>query len=104
MIDHDVVRQIKDSVGVLLSSYAKKIEAAMDEEGIVTISLPVKIKQSGPKLDVEVGIGFVKERVKDAVGFTIKGQKELFGPDGVDLEVGINASDVNSNNSYGDDK
>ncbi len=89
MIDHDVVRGIKDGVGSLLSNYAKEIETAMAEEGTVTISLPVKIKQCGPKLDIEVGIGFVKERVKDAVGFTVDGQQELFGPDGVNLEVGI---------------
>ena len=87
MIDYDVIRQIKDSMGALLSNYAKEIEAAMAEEGTVAVSLPVKIKQSGPRLDIEVGIGFIKERIKDAVGFTVDRQKELFGPDGVDDET-----------------
>lgn len=102
MINYAVVKQIKDTVGTLLSNYAKEIETAMAEEGTVTISLPVKIKQSGPKLNIEVGIGFVKEKVKDAVGFTIEGQKELFGPDGVDLEVGIGGGNVNDNGKFGD--
>ncbi|MBE9570094.1 MAG: hypothetical protein IMF11_05680 [Proteobacteria bacterium] len=89
MISYDVVEQIKDTVGTLLSNYAKGIEAAMADEGTVTISLPVKIKQDGPKLDIEVGIGFVKERIRDAVGFTVDGQKELFSSGGVDMEVTV---------------
>ncbi|MCK4826681.1 hypothetical protein KA005_63680, partial [bacterium] len=102
MIDHNVVKEIKASVGSLLSNYAKVIDCAMAEEGNVTISLPVKIKQSGPNLDVDVGIGFVKERVKDAMTFTVDGQKELFGPDGVNLEVGINWDDTDGNGVFGD--
>ena len=78
MIDHDVVQGIKDGIGTLLSNYTKEKETAMAEEGTVTISMPVKIKEDGPNTDVEVGIGFVKERVKDAVGFTCSEQKELF--------------------------
>ena len=89
MIDHNVVTRIKDGVGELLSIYAEEIETAMAEEGTVTISVPVKIKQSGPKLDIGVGISFVKERVKDAIGFTVDGQQELFGKDGVALEVTV---------------
>jgi len=75
---YDVVKQIEKSVGGLLTSYAKEIELVMAEDGSVLISLPLKIKRTGPKLDIKVGIGFVKERIKDAVGFTIDGQKELF--------------------------
>ena len=63
----------------MLLNYAKEIEIAMADEGTVTISLPVKVKQHGPELDIEVGIGFVKEKVKDAIGFTVCDQKELFG-------------------------
>ena len=79
MIEKTTINQIANTVGGLLETYTKEIDAAMAEEGTLTISLPVKIKQDGPKLDVEVGIGFVKEKVKDAVGFTVTEQKELFG-------------------------
>jgi len=78
MINPEVVNGIKDSLGNLLTDYAKEIETAIVNEGAVAVSLPVKIKQTGSDLDVEVGIGFIKEKVKDSIGFTISGQKELF--------------------------
>ena len=81
MIKKITIDRIANAVSGLLDTYAKEIDTAMAEEGTLSISLPVKIKQDGPKLDVEVGIGFIKEKVKDTIGFTVTEQKELFRGD-----------------------
>ena len=78
MIKKTTISQIADTISSLLEAYTKEIDAAMAEEGTLSISMPVKIKQDGQNLGVEVGIGFIKEKVKDAVGFTVSEQKELF--------------------------
>jgi hypothetical protein len=83
LIDQDVINKIRDSVGELLETYSKEMNVAMDDADGVDISLPVKVRQNGPKLDVQVGIGFVKTRIKDSVLFTVSSQKELFGDEGI---------------------
>ena len=82
MIKKNTIDRIANAVSGLLDTYAKEIDTAMAEEGTLSISLPVKIKQHGPELDIEVGIGFVKEKVKDSIGFTMAEQAELFGNEG----------------------
>ena len=75
MIDQDVFKQISRCVNGLLDSYSSEIAAAMDAEGAVSISLPVKIQQKGENLDVDVKIGFIKERIKDSVSFVADKQE-----------------------------
>jgi hypothetical protein len=45
----------------------------------VDVSLPVKIRAEGPKIEVLVGVSFVKTKIKDSVSFVVSEQKELFG-------------------------
>lgn len=77
-ISDDTIYQIKDNIGRLLSDYSAEISVAIVNEGMVTISLPVKIVQNGPKLNIDIGINFIKERIKNATSFVVDGQKELF--------------------------
>ena len=63
----DVIEKIKDSVYGMLVTYRKGISAAITDEGGVSIALPVKIVQNGEKIDVQVGINFVKDRIKDNI-------------------------------------
>lgn len=97
----DVIEKIKDSVVELLTHYKGGIESAIKEEGMVSIALPVKMVQNGEKLDVQVGINFVKDRIKDDIVFTISDQRELFGPDGVSIEAKILSKVTNMVNEDG---
>jgi hypothetical protein len=78
LIKADVIDKIRDNVTNLLQTYTKELNAAMDDNDGVDISLPIKIRQGGSKLDVAVGINFIKTRVKDSVIFAVSDQKELF--------------------------
>lgn len=77
-IGTETIDNIKKVIDDLLHTYSEEINAAMGEEGVVSVSLPVKIKEKDESLDVTVGIGFVKTRVKDEIGFTVSSQEELF--------------------------
>ena len=77
-IGTETIHNIKKVMDDLLHTYSEEINAAMAEEGTVSVSLPVKIKEKGESLDVTVGIGFIKTRVKDEIGFTVSSQKEIF--------------------------
>lgn len=74
----DVIEKISDTAKALLMAYRKGISCAITNEGGVSIALPVKISQSGEKIDVQVGINFVKDRIKDDIAFTISDQIEMF--------------------------
>lgn len=87
MLGSTAIATITKAIGGLLSDYAKEIEVGMADDGTLAISVPIKVKQAGPVVDVEVGISFVKEKIKDAVTFQVDGQRELFGPDGTSVEI-----------------
>ena len=74
----ETIKQIADSINQMLSAHSEEIEEATEIDGTVSISLPVKLEESGPEIKVKVGIGFVKTRVKDEINFVIGEQKELF--------------------------
>jgi len=77
-IDTDLIKQISDGVNSLLGDYSTEIEEAAELDGIVTISLPVKLEEDGPNTNICVGISFVKTKIKDAVTMVASPQKELF--------------------------
>ena len=81
-ITTEVIEKIRDSVVELLTQHKGGIGFAITDEGGVSIALPVKMVQEGEKLNVLVGINFVKDRIKDDIVFTVSDQQELFGPDG----------------------
>jgi len=60
----------------------------MEQEGSVTVSVPVKIKPvSSGENNVEVGINFVAERVKDSQSQIIyENQKSIFDQKGKESE------------------
>ena len=78
LIKADTIDKIRDNVVDLLQTYTQELNVALDDGDGVDVSLPVKIRQGGPRLEVQVGIGFVKTRVKDSVAFVVSEQKELF--------------------------
>ena len=88
-INKDVTDKIAANVGDLLTTYSDGIQAAISDEGQVAVSLPVKIIQNGDKVDIQVGISFVKERIKDTVTFTVSDQRELFKDGGASVEAKI---------------
>lgn len=78
LIGQDVIQKIQESIVDLLETYQKELDATATEYGGVDVSLPVKIRAEGPKVEVQVGISFVKTKIKDSVSFVVSEQKELF--------------------------
>ena len=78
LIGQDVIQKIKESVRDLRETYQKELDATTTEYGGVDVSLPVKIRAEGPKVEVQVGVSFTKSKVRDSVSFVVSGQKELF--------------------------
>ena len=78
LIGQDVINKIKESIIDLLETYQKELDATTTEYGGVDVSLPVKIRVDGSKVEAQVGISFTKSKVKDSVSFVVSGQKELF--------------------------
>lgn len=81
LIGQDVIQKIQESIVDLLETYQKELNATTEKYGGVDVSLPVKIRAEGPKIEVLVGVSFVKTKIKDSVSFVVSGQKELF-PEG----------------------
>ena len=78
LIGQDVIQKIQESVVDLLETYQKELNATTEEYGGADVSLPVKIRVDGPKVEAQVGISFTKSKVKDSVNFVVSEQKELF--------------------------
>ena len=76
-INREKLKKINNTIAELLLTYQGDITEALDSEGTVVISLPIKITEDNGKLSVKVGIGFVRSRIKDSIDFTI--QKEILG-------------------------
>lgn len=77
-IESDVIRKISISVDGLLQKHSEDISAAMiDGDDTVSISMPVKMVKKGSELIVQVGINFVRTRVKDEAMFTVSDQAEI---------------------------
>ena len=81
LINETTIDKVMANIKDLLTTYLKEVNVSLDENGGVDISLPVKIRQNGQKLEVQVGIGFVKTKVKDAVVFVVDDQPGLFDGD-----------------------
>jgi len=77
-INTETIEKIKNTVGDLFTQYTKEIQTAIENEGGVSIGFPVKIVQNGERLDVQIGINFVKARIKDGVTFIVTDQLEMF--------------------------
>ena len=82
LIEKSTLGKIRANIAVLLETYLKEMNISLDENAAVDISLPVKVRQSGQKLEIQVGIGFVKTKVKDAVVFVVDDQPGLFNETG----------------------
>jgi len=77
-ISIDVIDKIRDSVQGLLWEHREDVSAAMiDGDDTVSISMPVKMVKKGSDLIVQVGISFVRTRVKDEAIFTVSDQAEI---------------------------
>ena len=77
-INTETIEKIKDRAGELLDTYIAEIQKAIDNEGEVSIGLPIKIRQAEERFDVQIGIGFVKSRIKDNITFSLTDQIEMF--------------------------
>jgi len=78
-ITSEIIEKTKDRAGELLDSYIAEIQTAIDNEGEVSIGLPIKIKLNGERFDVQIGISFVKSRIKDNITFSLTDQQiEMF--------------------------
>jgi len=77
-INTEIIEKIKDKAGDLLSQYIAEIQTAIENEGEVSIGLPIKIKQSEERFDIQIGISFVKARIKDGITFSLADQIEMF--------------------------
>ncbi|MBW2220368.1 MAG: hypothetical protein JRF40_12905 [Deltaproteobacteria bacterium] len=77
-INTETIEKIKNTVGDLFTQYTGGIQAAIENEGNVSIGFPVKIVQNVERFDVQIGINFVKARIKDGVTFIVTDQLEMF--------------------------
>ena len=77
-INTEIIEKIKDRAGDLLSQYIAEIQTAIENEGDISIGLPIKIKQSEERFDIQIGISFVKARIKDGITFSLTDQIEMF--------------------------
>ena len=78
LIGKSTIGKITGTIDDLLETYLKEMNVSLDENGGVDVALPVKVKQRTEKLEVQVGISFVKNRVKDSRAFIADDQQELF--------------------------
>jgi len=77
-INTEIIEKIKDRAGDLLSQYIAEIQTAIENEGDISIGLPIKIKQHEKGFDIQIGINFVKARIKDGITFSLSDQIEMF--------------------------
>lgn len=77
-IGREELKKINNTIAELLLTYQGDITEALDSEGTVVISLPIKITQEEKKLDVKIGISFIQKRTKDSIGFTFTDQQKMF--------------------------
>lgn len=80
-IKDETINQITTNIKNLLHEYSSEIEESSEVDGTVKISIPVKLEEDGPDINVKVGISFVKTKIVDEINFVISDQKELFKND-----------------------
>lgn len=77
-IKDELIDSISKSFGQMLREYSTEIEEASETTGKISISLPVKLEEDGPNIDVKLGIGFVKTKITDETHFVFSEQQDLF--------------------------
>lgn len=69
---------IVHNIGNLLADYRTVIDTTLQEEGSISISLPIKLKGNSDQMIITAGVGFTKAKIKDTVTFELSSQREMF--------------------------